>query len=101
MKKETQRLIVGILAVALIISLLLPAITIGFNNAVLAEASMSYLGIGVGPADASLGRMLSEAQGYLLTASWCTLFPALVVILLILGVGMIGEGVRERMGERE
>jgi len=80
---------------------LLSGLTIGFNNAVLAEASMSYLGIGVGPADASLGRMLSEAQGYLLTASWCTIFPALVVILLILGVGMIGEGIRERMGERE
>lgn len=79
---------------------LLSGLTIGFNNAVLAEASMSYLGIGVGPADASLGRMLSEAQSYLLTAPWCTVFPALVVVLLILGVGMVGEGIRERMGER-
>ena len=78
---------------------LLPAVTIGFNNAVLAEASMSYLSIGVGPGDASLGRMLSEAQGYLFTAPWCTVFPALVVVLLILGVGMIGEGIRERIGE--
>ena len=78
---------------------LLSGLTIGFNNAVLSEASMSYLGIGVGPADASLGRMLSEAQGYLFTAPWCTIFPALVVILLILGVGMIGEGIRERMGD--
>ena len=81
-------------------SVLLSGLTIGFNNAVLAEASMSYLGIGVGPADASLGRMLSEAQSYLLTAPWCTVFPALVVVLLILGVGMTGEGIRERMGER-
>ena len=79
---------------------LLSGLTIGFNNAVLSEASMSYLGIGVGPADASLGRMLSEAQGFLLKTPWCTIFPAIVVILLILGVGMIGEGVRERMGER-
>jgi peptide/nickel transport system permease protein len=80
---------------------LLSGLTIGFNNAVLAEASMSYLGIGVGPADASLGRMLSEAQSYLITAPWCTIFPALVVVLLILGVGMVGEGIRERMGENE
>jgi len=80
---------------------LLSGLTIGFNNAVLAEASMSYLGIGVGPADASLGRMLSEAQSYLITAPWCTVFPALVVILLILGIGMLGEGIRERMGESE
>lgn len=78
---------------------LLSGLTIGFNNAVLSEASMSYLGIGVGPADASLGRMLSESQGILLTAPWCTIFPAVVVVLLILGVGMIGEGIRERMGE--
>ena len=78
---------------------LLSGLTIGFNNAVLSEASMSYLGIGVGPADASLGRMLSEGQGYLFTAPWCTIFPAFVVVFLILGVGMIGEGIRERMGE--
>ena len=78
---------------------LLSGLTIGFNNAVLSEASMSYLGIGVGPADASLGRMLSESQGYLLTAPWCTIFPAIVVILLILGVGMVGEGIRDRVGE--
>ncbi len=77
---------------------LLSGLTIGFNNAVLSEASMSYLGIGVGPADASLGRMLSEAQGILFTAPWCTVFPALVVVLLVLGVGMMGEGLRERIG---
>ena len=77
---------------------LLSGLTIGFNNAVLAEASMSYLGIGVTPQDPSLGYMLSDAQGYLLTAPWYTGFLALTVILLILGVGLIGEGVRERMG---
>lgn len=80
-------------------AVLLSGLTIGFNNAVLAEASMSYLGIGVGPQDASLGRMLSEGQASLLTAPWCTIFPALVVILLILGVGMLGEGIRERVGD--
>ena len=76
---------------------LLSGLTIGFNNAVLSEASMSFLGIGVGPADASLGRMLSEGQGCLFSAPWCTLFPALVVILLVLGVGMLGEGIREKV----
>ena len=77
---------------------LLSGLTIGFNNAVLSEASMSFLGIGVGPADASLGRMLSEAQGYLFSAPWCTVFPALIVVLIILGIGMLGEGIRERVG---
>ena len=73
---------------------LLSGLTIGFNNAVLAEASMSYLGIGVGPGDTSLGRMISEAQSYFTTAPWLVLFPALVTILLILGAGMLGEGIR-------
>ena len=76
---------------------LLSGLTIGFNNAMLSEASMSFLGIGVGPADASLGRMLSEGQGILFSAPWCTAFPALVVILMILGVGMLGEGIRENL----
>ncbi len=78
---------------------LLSGLTIGFNNAVLAEASMSYLGIGVTWPDSSLGLMLREAQGHLFSAPWFTLFPALVMILLILGVGMVGEGLRERIGE--
>ncbi len=77
---------------------LLSGLTIGFNNAVLAEASMSYLGIGVRPTEPSLGYMLKDAQGSLFTLPWCTAFPAAAVILLILGVGLVGEGVRERMG---
>ena len=77
---------------------LLSGLTIGFNNAVLAEASMSYLGIGVSPTEPSLGYMLKDAQAVLFTLPWCTAFPAAVVILLILGVGLVGEGIRERMG---
>lgn len=50
------------------VPVLLSAIMIGFNNAVLAEAGMSYLGIGVQPPQSSLGRMLSEAQTYLFSA---------------------------------
>lgn len=75
---------------------LLSALTVGFNNAVLAEAGMSYLGIGVQPPDASLGRMLSEAQGYLFSAPWYALCPGLVIILLILGFSFISEGITGR-----
>lgn len=78
------------------IPVLLPAITIGFNNAVLAEASMSYLGIGVQPPDASLGRMLAEAQMYLKNASWYAMFVGLTIVLLILGFSMLGEGLQQR-----
>ena len=75
---------------------LLPAVTIGFNNAVLAEASMSYLGIGVTPPDASLGYMLSEAQGMFTAAPWYALGTGLVIVLLVFGVGLIGEGSQRR-----
>lgn len=74
---------------------LLPALVIGFNNAVLAEASMSYLGIGVAPPDVSLGYMLSESQNYMMTAPWYVLCTGLVIVLLILGVSMMGEGLRK------
>ena len=74
---------------------LLPALVIGFNNAVLAEASMSYLGIGVAPPDVSLGYMLSESQNYMIKAPWYVLCTGLVIVLLILGVSMMGEGLRK------
>lgn len=79
---------------------LLPAVTIGFNNAVLAEASMSYLGIGVQPPDASLGYMLSESQGMLQSAPWYAMGTGLAIVLLIFGVGLIGEGL-QRHGKEE
>jgi len=78
------------------VSALLSALTVGFNNAVLAEAGMSYLGIGVQPPDASLGRMLSEAQGYLFSAPWYAICPGIVMILLILGFSLISEGIGKR-----
>ena len=78
---------------------LLSALTIGFNNAVLAEASMSYLGIGVTPPNASLGYMLSEAQGAFARAPWYALCTGGVMVLFLFGVGLIGEGLRFREGE--
>lgn len=72
---------------------LLSAVVIGFNNAVLAEASMSYLGLGVQPPEASLGRMLSESQAYLFSAPWYALSAGSMTVLLILGFSMLGEGI--------
>lgn len=73
---------------------MLTAAAIGFNNAVLAEASMSYLGLGIQPPDPSLGRMLSEAQSFIMTAPWYVIFPGVTIILIILGFSMISEGLR-------
>lgn len=74
---------------------LLSSIMIGFNNAVLAEASMSYLGIGVQPPDASLGRMLSESQAYLMSAPWCSLFPGMIIVMLVLGLSCLGDALQQ------
>lgn len=70
---------------------LISSIMIGFNNAVLAEAGMSYLGIGVQPPNASLGSMLSESQTYLFSAPWYALFPGLMIILMVLGFSLLAE----------
>ncbi len=78
------------------LAVLLPALTIGFNNAVLAEASMSFLGIGVTPPDASLGYMLSEAQGMLFAAPWYAAGTGLAIVLMVFSVGLLGEGLRRR-----
>ena len=75
-------------------TVLLSAIMIGFNNAVLAEAGMSFLGIGVQPPDASLGRMLSEAQSFLFSVPMYALFPGLTIILLVLGFGLLSDGLK-------
>lgn len=77
------------------IQVLLSAVMIGFNNAVLAEAGMSYLGIGVQPPDASLGRMLSEAQTYLFSSPGYALFPGVFLILMVLGFSLLGEGLKD------
>lgn len=76
-------------------------ITIGFNNAVLAEAGLSYLGIGIQPPDASLGSMLSDAQSFLFTAPWYAVMPGMTIVLFVLGFSLLAEGIREKMSDEE
>ena len=73
---------------------MLTAAAIGFNNAVLAEASMSYLGLGVQPPEPSLGLMLSQAQAYIFNAPWYAICPGITIVLIILGFSLISEGLR-------
>ena len=72
-------------------TMLISTIGIAFNNAVLAESGMSYLGLGVQPPDATLGRMLSEAQTYLMSAPWFAIAPGLVIIITVLGFYLVSE----------
>lgn len=76
-------------------TVLLSSIIIGFNNAVLAEAGMSYLGMGVAPPAPSLGRMLSEAQAYIFSNPLTAIFPGIVIVIMILGFSLLGDTVKK------
>lgn len=71
------------------------SLVIGFNNAVLAEAGLSFLGIGVQPPDSSLGRMLSEAQSFILMKPSYAIFTGSVIIILIVGFALLSDGIKE------
>lgn len=69
--------------------------TLGFADAVLYEAALSYLGIGVQPPEATWGNMISEAQSVLTVQPWNAIFPGLGLIMLLLGVNFLGDGLRD------
>ncbi|SEM08789.1 MULTISPECIES: ABC transporter permease [unclassified Butyrivibrio] len=76
------------------VGVLLSSVMIGFNNAVLAEAGLSFLGIGAQPPYASLGKMLSDAQGYLFNRPSYVISIGLVIVLMVLGFSFLGEGIK-------
>lgn len=76
-------------------SVLLPTFTIGFNNAILSEASMSFLGIGITPPGISLGLMLNDAQTYIGSAPWYALCSGFTIVLIILGFSFLSEGLQQ------
>jgi peptide/nickel transport system permease protein len=75
---------------------LLSASVLGLSNAILAESTMSYLGLGIQPPVPSWGRMLSESQGFLFNAPWCALAPGLAIMLSVLAFHYLGEGLRSK-----
>lgn len=74
---------------------MLSSTIIGFNNAVLAEASMSFLGIGVQPPQSSLGRMLSDAQAFLFSEPSYAIFTGVTIALIVLGFSLLGDGLKK------
>ena len=77
------------------IPVLLSSTVIGFNNAVLAEAGMSFLGIGVQPPQSSLGRMLSDAQAFLLSEPSYAIFTGVTIAIIVLGFSLLGDGLKK------
>jgi len=69
--------------------------TLGVAGAILLEASLSFLGLGVQPPTPSWGSMLSQARDQLFTAPWVSLFPGLAIFVTVLGLNLLGDGLRD------
>jgi peptide/nickel transport system permease protein len=83
-----------------IASLLIVQATIQFALAILAEAGLSYLGLGTQPPQPSWGRMLNEAQTFLFLAPRLALYPGAAIALAVLGLNLLGDGLRDRLDPR-
>jgi len=76
---------------------LIVILTLSFPGVLLMEAGLSFLGVGVQPPTASLGRMIGEGRDYLIHSWWISGIPALVIVAITLSFQMIGDGLRDRL----
>jgi peptide/nickel transport system permease protein len=74
--------------------------TLGVANAILAEAYISFLGLGVQPPTATWGNMLDGANNYLESAPWLWFFPGLLILLTVLSINFLGDGLRDALDPR-
>ena len=83
-----------------IASLLIVQATIQFAIAILAEAALSYLGLGTQPPQPSWGRDMSEARRFLADAPWMFLAPTVTIMLCVLSINFLGDGLRDALDPR-
>ena len=83
-----------------ILSVLIVQATIQFAVAILAEAGLSFLGLGAQPPVPSWGRMLRDAQTYIFQAPELAVWPGLAIALAVLGLNMLGDGLRDLLDPR-
>jgi ABC-type dipeptide/oligopeptide/nickel transport system permease subunit len=74
--------------------------TLAMGLAIIAEATLSYLGLGAEPGEPSWGSMLFQAQSYLSSAWWMAFFPGMAIFFAVLGFNLLGDGVREALDPR-
>lgn len=75
--------------------------TIGLALAVITEATLSFLGVGVPPTQPSLGRLIRDGQEFLFSGQWwITLFPALALVILVLSVNLVGDWLRDALNPK-
>lgn len=71
--------------------------TLALSGAILTEASMSFLGLGIQPPDPSWGSMLNESRKYMEIAPWLVIFPAIFIIITILSFNILGDSLRDAL----
>jgi ABC-type dipeptide/oligopeptide/nickel transport system permease subunit len=71
------------------------AFTIGMGSAVMAEASLSFLGLGAQPPEPSWGAMVSHGKDYLRSAPWLTFFPGAAIAFTVVGFNVLGDAIRD------
>lgn len=74
--------------------------TLGMAGAILAEAALSFLGLGVQPPTPSWGTMINGGRAHLIDAPHLTVFPGLAIALVVLGFNFLGDGLRDRLDPR-
>jgi peptide/nickel transport system permease protein len=74
--------------------------TVGFANAIVIEASLSFLGAGTPPPTPSWGNMLNEARPFMVTAPHVAVFPGIAISLAVLGFNLLGDGLRDVLDPR-
>jgi len=74
--------------------------TLAIATAIIAEASLSFLGLGQQPPDPSWGSMLNSAQRFLSQAPWLAVFPGLAIFLVVLSFNLVGDGLRDALDPR-
>lgn len=83
-----------------ILSLIIVQVTIQLGLAILTEAGLSFLGLGMPPPAPSWGRMLADAQTFLGQAPWLAILPGLAIALAVLGFNLLGDGLRDLLDYR-
>lgn len=84
-----------------ILPALLVQATLSIAAAIIAEASLSFLGLGQQPPDPSWGSMLNSAQRFLINAPWMAVWPGLAIFLSVLSFNLVGDGLRDALNPRE
>ena len=72
-----------------------------FSAAVLSEAILSFLGVGISPTIPTWGSIIAEGRNYIWEAPWITIFPGVAIFIAVLGLNLVGDGLRDLLDPRD